>query len=196
MRRRVLLAVALALPFAVSAGGSRRLATWSGARLGGALAEGISALPRASLLDPAPSDLAPPSDRDETRVVLEEAPEPVPTRGEKGRASAVAHGAHGIHVRAATVLRLAAAGVHPTGTPVPASGSRPAGLALHGVGRLGVGLRDGDVLTDVAGAPATSPAAVVGAVLAARANRAPAMSGHVWREATVWQIVVDMPYPR
>jgi hypothetical protein len=192
MRRSVLVTVTLALPFAVSAWGSTRLATWSGARLGGALADALSALPRASLLDPAPSDLAPLGESDAAVVVIDEAPEPARALGKRGPAKPVTHG---LHVRAAAVLRLANAGVRPSGVPVPASGTRPGGLVLHGVGGLGVGLRDGDILTDVAGAPASSLGVVVSAVLAARSKRAPAVSGLVWRDGTFWPIVVDMPYP-
>ena len=184
--RRVLLAVVLALPFAASAWASAPLATWAGARVGAELATAIALLPRA----PSPTQLALFSEPDASLVTLDDPSEPAPTPGNKPRASPV----HGLHIRAAAVLRLAQAGARPSGEPVAASGARPAGLALRGVGGLGVGLRDGDVLTDVAGAPASSPGAVVGAVLAARGKRAPAISGHVWRGVEIWQIVVDQPY--
>jgi len=102
--------------------------------------------------------------------------------------------ARGILVRAATVLRLAKAGARPSATPVPASGAQPAGLAFAGVGGLGVGVRDGDVLTEVSGAPASSVAAVINAVVAARSARARAVSARFWRDGEPWQLVVEMPY--
>lgn len=191
MPHRLLTALVLTLPLAGWAWGSPRLAVWGGARLGGALAVAISALPRASPLAPVPADMALPGDGDAV-VVVEEAPRIHHPRGEKGHTKPAVHG---LYVRAATVLRLAEAGVRPTGAPVPALGARPAGLALDGVGGLGVGLRNGDVLTEVAGAPAISPGAVVGAVLAVRGRRGPAVSGLVWRGGEVWQLVVEMPYP-
>ena len=116
--------------------------------------------------------------------------------GKKKPPSNTARPKRGIRVPAATVLRLANSGVRPSGVPVPANGDRPAGLALQGVGALGVGLRDGDVLTQVAGAPASSAGAVIGAVLAARQRRAPAMSGLVYRGSEKIALYVEMPYPK
>ena len=94
------------------------------------------------------------------------------------------------------MLRLANRGVRPSGSAVAANADRPAGLVLQGVSGLGVGLRDGDVLTQVAGAPASSTGAVIGAVLAARQRRAPAMSGVVYRGADKIALYVEMPYPK
>jgi S1-C subfamily serine protease len=94
------------------------------------------------------------------------------------------------------VARAARSGARPNGTPVPASGARPAGLALHGVGQFGAGLRDGDVLTSVGGAPARSVDAVVGAVLGALRARAPVLSAIVWRGEAPIQVAVELPQPR
>jgi hypothetical protein len=92
------------------------------------------------------------------------------------------------------VLRLATARVVPRGTPVAASGLRPAGLRLSGVAALGIGLQDGDVLTRALGVPALSSGAVVQAVLVARAHRAPVLDGEVWRGNQRLILRVEQPY--
>jgi hypothetical protein len=84
----------------------------------------------------------------------------------------------------------------PRGTPVAATPLHPAGLALSGVSALGVGLRDGDVLTEAAGSPALSIGAVVQAVIAARGRHAPEISGRCFRDGQPFQISIEQPYPR
>jgi hypothetical protein len=98
----------------------------------------------------------------------------------------------GVFVSRARVLAAARAGLRPTGSSVPATSWRPAGLALSGVSGLGVGLRDGDVLIS-AGGPATSEAAVVGAVIAALRARSRAMSGVAWRGRQRIDVTVELP---
>ena len=100
----------------------------------------------------------------------------------------------GIRIRAQTVLRIANSGQRPTGSPIQASGQRPAGLVLHGVGALGVGLQDGDILTSAAGRPALTPGDVIGVVLASRGARVPVISGRFWRNGQPWQLIVEQPY--
>ena len=116
----------------------------------------------------------------------------------------------GIYIGKDTVLRLANAGVVPSGQPVAASGSHPAGILLSGVGALGVGLSDGDILTEVEGLPVRSEAQVVGMVIAARSRHAAQMSAIIWRPSAPahehpqgtqgthngerWTLVVAMPY--
>ena len=100
----------------------------------------------------------------------------------------------GIRVAASTVLRLANAGLCPSGAPVQAVGGRPAGLVLSGVSGLGIGMQDGDVLTRAAGRPALSPGDVVGVVLASRGAGAPEISGQFWRDGEPWQLTVEQPY--
>ncbi len=203
MRRHLLTALAVAASFALSAWGSARLARASGDAIGGAVARAASALPAPghSLLDPPPPQETTTESDSATAGIVDDFPDPDaaagPTKaGKKKPSSTTLRPKRGIHVKAATVLRLANRGVRPSGVPVPASGDRPAGLALQGVGALGVGLRDGDVLTQVAGAPASSTGAVLGAVLAARRRRAPAMSGLVYRGDEKIAISVEMPYPK
>jgi hypothetical protein len=126
--------------------------------------------------------------------------------------------AGGIYVGKDAVLRLVRAGVVPSGQPVAASSSRPAGILLSGVGALGIGLVDGDILTEVEGRPVRTEAQVVGMVLAARSRHAEQMSAVIWRaseatdnggahphahpdahshshrEGERWSLVVAMPY--
>lgn len=123
---------------------------------------------------------SPARDRDRRRasVAAERAPAPAPK---------------GLRIRAGAVLRAARSGARPSGVPVPASGARPAGLLLQGVGQFGVGLRDGDVLTSVAGAPASSVGAVVAAVTGAWRAEARVLSAVVWRGDQPIQVAVELP---
>ncbi|AKT41713.1 uncharacterized protein CMC5_059240 [Chondromyces crocatus] len=98
-----------------------------------------------------------------------------------------------LHIRIGTVLRAARSGARPSGTPVPALGDRPAGLALQGVGHFGAGLLDGDILTHVSGAPARSVNTVVGAVMGALRAGAPALGAVVWRGDQPIQVSVELP---
>lgn len=97
----------------------------------------------------------------------------------------------GVLVRAEVVARAARSGMRPSGHAVPATAARPAGLALVGVGPFG--LRDGDVLTHVAGAPATSEGAVVSAVAGALRAGARAISGVAWRGDQRIAVTVEIP---
>ncbi len=92
------------------------------------------------------------------------------------------------------VLKLASTRARPHGTPVPASGARPAGLKLSGVAALGIGMQDGDVLTRAVGQPALSSGAVIQAVLAARARHAAVLEGEFWRGAERCVLRVEQPY--
>jgi len=99
-------------------------------------------------------------------------------------------------VRAELVARAAESGVIPSGEAVPASGRRPAGLALQGVSGFHAGLRDGDVLTRIGGAPATSVGVVVGVVTAALRRHEKVITGEVWRGEKRLAFAVDIPRPR
>jgi hypothetical protein len=113
----------------------------------------------------------------------------------RGHASRAVKSGHGVLIGASTVLRLANRGVVPEGRPVDAAGGRPAGIELSSVSALGVGVQDGDVLTEVAGRSVRSEGQVVGAVLALRARRASSISAVFYRGAERWSLVVEMPYP-
>jgi hypothetical protein len=112
----------------------------------------------------------------------------------RGKAPLVSTAERGVFVSAEAVLRLASRGVIPRAVAVPASASRPAGLRLVGAAGLGIGLRDGDILTHVLGAPAGSVAAVIDAVVRARAGSARVISGTFWREGRNLSLVVEQPY--
>ena len=111
----------------------------------------------------------------------------------RGRSNAVSHG---IRISANQVLALAARRAMPQAVPVKASAQHPAGLLLQGVSALGVGLQDGDVLTEAAGQKATSVAAVVGIVLAARGRQVPEISGKFYRGWVPFSLSVEQPYPK
>jgi hypothetical protein len=103
------------------------------------------------------------------------------------------HAPHSVFVSQHTIIRLANARAVPTGQPVAASASRPAGIALAGVGALGIGLRDGDVLTEVAGRPARAEGQVVAAVLVALTRHERQISAVFFRGAEKWLLVVELP---
>ena len=103
---------------------------------------------------------------------------------------------HAIHISSAQVLALAARRVMPTALPVKASAEHPAGLSLRSVSGLGVGLQDGDVLTEAAGQRASSVAAVIGLVLAARARHSSEISGRFFRAGVAYELSVEQPYER
>ena len=111
----------------------------------------------------------------------------------KSRASARAT-ERTIFVSADKVLRLSETRVAPRGVRVPADGARPAGIKLVGVAALGIGLRDGDVLTRALGQPAVSSSAVVRAVLVARARRVKVLEGEFYRGQERWILRVEQPY--
>jgi hypothetical protein len=102
----------------------------------------------------------------------------------------------GIRISSAQVLALAARRAMPSAVFVKANGQRPAGLLLSGVSALGVGMQDGDVLTEAAGQKVSSVATVVGIVLAARARQASEISGRFYRAGVPFSLTVEQPYPK
>jgi hypothetical protein len=117
-----------------------------------------------------------------------------PKKGKTRSGSATATEVRSIYVSAAQVLKLADARVRPRGVRVPADGKRPAGLKLLGVAGLGIGLRDGDVLTRAIGQPALASSAVVRAILVARSKRVKVLEGEFYRGQERWTIRVEQPY--
>ena len=101
----------------------------------------------------------------------------------------------GIFITSAQVLALAARRAMPQASFVKANAQHPAGLMLGGVSALGVGLQDGDILTEAAGQKATSVAMVVGVVLAARSRQASVISGRFYRGSVPFLLTVEQPYP-
>lgn len=100
----------------------------------------------------------------------------------------------GVFVPASAVLNLARIGVLPQAALVAAAGSRPAGLKLSGVSGLGLGMRDGDVLTRVAGVPVASVSQVVALVVQAREKQAQHIGAEFFRDGSRWSLTVEQPY--
>jgi hypothetical protein len=100
----------------------------------------------------------------------------------------------GLTVPRQRVEQAARAGHRPSGSGAAATSWRPAGLSLSGASGLGVGLRDGDVVTRVGGTPARSVGAVTGAVSAALDARQPAIVAEVWRGRQRIIVTVELPH--
>ncbi len=188
--RRLMPLLPLPLVLALGAFGSARLAD----HLGGALGSLLSGV--ASLLAQDPPDADAGAELDALPVAspvlgtVDAAPPPAePAR--KGKARKVTPA---VFVSADAVLRIASTRQRLRGVPVGQDGARPPGLELHGVSALGVGLRDGDVLTRALGQPALSRAQIVRAVLLARARREKVLSGEFYRGRERWVLRVEQPY--
>lgn len=97
------------------------------------------------------------------------------------------------------VLEWANKRASPRGVVRAKTGGVPAGIELHGVGALGIGLREGDRLVAVEGQPALDRTAVVRAVLAARAEGRDFIVATVVRprdgRADRYTIAIQQPYP-
>ncbi len=101
---------------------------------------------------------------------------------------------HSITLDVNTVLCLAKRGVQPSAKPVAQRGKRPAGIAVYGVSALGVGVTDGDVLTEVLGQPVRSQVQVVAMVIAARSQAMSSISATLWRGTRPYTLTVEQPY--
>lgn len=99
-----------------------------------------------------------------------------------------------ISIDADTVLCIAEKGFAPTAKPVSPKGKRPAGIAVYGVSALGLGVLDGDVLTEVLGQPVRSQAQVVALVMVARGANKSTISGTLWRGMRAYSVSVQQPY--
>jgi hypothetical protein len=189
----------LPLVLALGAWGSARVADAAGAVLGEALAAVAAVIGTNDTSSDEESDVddaIPASTFAVGDALRETGTDSVAAPGKKkakSRASAAAT-ERAIFVSAEKVLRLSETRVTPRGVRVPADGTRPAGLKLVGVGPLGIGLRDGDVLTRALGQPALSSSAVVRAVLVARARRIKVLEGEFYRGQERWILRVEQPY--
>jgi len=99
-----------------------------------------------------------------------------------------------IYVSATKVLCLAQQGSQPSGKPTSAKGKRPAGVSVYGVSGLGIGAKDGDVVTDILGQPVRSVAQGIMIILAARAAERPVITGTLWRGMRSISVAVEQPY--
>lgn len=161
--------------------------------LGGGFGHVVSVLTPAT---PEPPPMAAPDSTSEPEEP-DEADEPASIHGDaahKSKHKRAGPPVHAVFIPAQTVLRLANSGARPTAVPVPAKGGRPAGLSLRGVNGLGVGMRDGDVITRVAGQPVQAVGDVISIVLVLRSKLVPRIEGVFWRGGAPWTLVVEQPY--
>lgn len=176
---------------------NQRVADSMGRALGREAALACAELPlRGPAPEPPPSVPTEPVAMPELADVLSKPSEQKPVTGRRSRKPKAGAPAaeRGVFVSAQRVLQLAERRAVPRAAPVAALGQRPAGLRLDGVAALGIGMRDGDILTQVLGAPATSVAAVVSAVIQARAQNVRIISGQFWRDGQVLPLAVEQPY--
>jgi len=99
-----------------------------------------------------------------------------------------------LFVSAATVLKLAQSNARPRGSFVGATAQHPAGLRLTGVAALGIGVQDGDILTEALGITPHGPGEIIGAIIEARAKQARFLSGTLWRQGQSFSLTVEQPY--
>jgi hypothetical protein len=99
----------------------------------------------------------------------------------------------GLLIGADLVTQAVKSGVRPLAVPAPASGMRPDGFALYGVGGFGAGLRDGDVVTSIAGTPASSVGVLIGAIAGSVQANAKSLSAVVWRGDAKLLVTVEIP---
>ncbi len=99
-----------------------------------------------------------------------------------------------LFVSQATVLKLAESAARPRGAFVAGTAEHPAGLLLSGVGALGIGVQDGDILIEAMGISPRAPGEIIGAVIQARAKNARSLSGTLWRRGDTFRITVEQPY--
>lgn len=144
-------------------------------------------------LSVAPSEPPPASSEEApSQVASHASPKPAARAGRA--AVAVKKPPSGLFVARSTVLRLAQSNARPRGSFVGAAGDRPSGVRLSGVAGLGIGLEDGDILVEALGVSPRSPGEIIGAVIEARARRAAALSGTLWRRGHTFRITVEQPY--
>jgi hypothetical protein len=191
--RTVLGSLLLAVPFAsVGPISAACIPGWS--RSVAAVLASLSA-PLASSAVPAP--LAP-EPEEQPRVSVDNAFEPVvltaaPRRPAKNK-PAPPSTAGALFVSRAKVLALAQSAARPQGSFVPQTIDHPAGLRLTGVGGLGIGVSDGDILIEALGVTPRSAGQIIALVLQARAQKVPVLSGALWRRGQILRITVEQPY--
>jgi hypothetical protein len=115
--------------------------------------------------------------------------------GEESPAQSPSHArVEAIDIPADRLARLTAKqlrGVHATDAVDPAG--RPIGARLHGVGSLGVGLGDGDVVTSIDGHPTPTADDATGAALGAYASGEATAHATLLRSGRTVQVTVHIP---
>jgi hypothetical protein len=162
--------------------------------LGVELARGLPALPAAAAPVAAPQvvgEVTP----DVTAAGTPDANGSTPKKkGKAKKAPSSSHGGPSVYVSARTILRLANARAVPRAQSVAATDERPGGVQLLDVSAFGVGMQDGDVITEVAGRQVRGEGDIVAVVLAVRSQQAPTVSAVFYRGKLRGSLVVGMPY--
>ncbi|MES1183919.1 MAG: hypothetical protein ABUL60_08880 [Myxococcales bacterium] len=190
---RVLLgSVVLGAPFALSAYAASSLVEPFTQRAVALLMMGTAPL-AASLPAPAELGTEEPSDAPSTssELVFDAATKSTAHHGPKPAPKAKPAA---LFVSAATVLKLAQSNARPRGSFVGATAQHPAGLRLTGVAALGIGVQDGDILTEALGITPHGPGEIIGAIIEARAKQARFLSGTLWRQGQSFNLTVEQPY--
>lgn len=186
----VLVSALLAVPFFVAARAAASLVAPWGTRVAGTLSRLVAPLQTPDVA-PAEPDVAEVAQPVEAELSFEVATKP------KGRGAVKAPAKSkpsALFVSQATVLKLAQTSARPRGAFVPQTSEHPAGLRLSGVAALGIGLQDGDILTEALGITPRGPGEIIGAIIEARAQHARFLSGTAWRHGESFRITVEQPY--
>lgn len=185
--RVVLAVVALAAPFGLAA----RAASGLVAPLSGSVVATLLKL-SVPLRQPEPVVDAEPAASEPEPVELSAAsPAGAPRRGTP---KVVPKKPTALFVSQGTVLKLAESAARPRGSFVAQTPQHPAGLRLVGVGALGIGVEDGDILIEALGIAPRGPGEIIGAIIEARAKNARFLSGTLWRRGETFRITVEQPY--
>lgn len=188
----MLLLASLAAPFGAVAYGAASLVAPLGRSAANALLGLVAPL---SGVEPAP---APDALTEEEPVAV--SPGALPVSGNlaaprRGQARAAPRAKpESLFVSQAQVLALSQRAALPRGAFVPQTPEHPAGLRLAGVGALGIGVQDGDILVEALGIAPRAPGELIGAILQARAKNTRFLSGTLWRRGNTFRITVEQPY--
>jgi hypothetical protein len=131
---------------------------------------------------------------------LSSSPPPIPTSNDAGvtdagmKSPAVAFGpSHGtIHVPASVIAKAIEKKDVSASNAVGPDG-RPLGAKIHGASKYGAGLRDGDIITFVAGTRTETTQVMVDVATRALASGATSLSGKILRGDETWDVVLDLP---
>jgi hypothetical protein len=190
--RALLGSVVLGAPFALSAHAASALVGPLTQRAV-TLLMGVTAPLAASLPAPAELQAEPPCDAPSSSSELR-FDAATKSNAHRGFKSAPKAKPAALFVSAATVLKLAQSNARPRGSFVGATAQHPAGLRLTGVAALGIGVQDGDILTEALGIAPHGPGEIIGAIIEARAKQARFLSGTLWRQGESFSLTVEQPY--
>ncbi len=167
-----------------------------GAGLGAISSIGLRTLPKPS---PEPPDMPPPT----TLPVVPPEPVQPALRARRGRHSSAldkmafprTQSSAGVRIGRAGLQRLIARRHVPSSQAVSATPSHPGGLMLPEGSSLGVGMRDGDIITEISGVPVATSGEATRLVLQALQQRVPVIQGRFYRAGSYHPLSVEVPYP-